>query len=1373
MLKKIFKAVTAFTILVGCYLGYVHVFAVAVRQWTITLAPSERIELPPPRDSHSKLEAIAHAAAVMGKDHWSAAKDLAFRYYNAERGYWMYAKEYEQINEENGVRYDGKRIRLKPFLVISTSHDGKNTKTIMSDVAILDMNQSPGFTVSPDGEALKVLHVHLEPNVQIRDDKGTSNDKSDDMKVAMRTLDYDEPTQQITTESYVVIEDAEMVTSGTGMLVQLRKVDASRPGGSSGFDGAERLELFKNVRVVMHDVGKSGLLPATSQPRHGAKGTVEATVQGTGGKEQEKAPKAPKEPPTPLVLTCDSKMQVFLPETREPVAVGPPAPPAPTLAQFDRNVVVLRGEIDDQPDQLTCDTLRLTLVPPEKPAAGEKSGLFGNLTLQRAHGTGHAVWLYLPSDGVKLRCNELIHMRLAPIKPDLTYFRGDLTRPLEIWKVDVVQEVDSPDEGKVKSVTYIRTVDATMYDKGTGFDSADVVANGPGRLETRPDRDQPVDKIAIWQDKLRVQNDVGADGQVTKKMILLTGKRPCFIDQLQHASVDSGQWIKVFLEPRAPLALKNGESPPSRLAGPRDTGKTQAVVTAGSGRTGLSVSDVNRVPDAEGSPAGAGGGGFEIRRLLAFRDVHMLAPAKTMAARQWLDATFVDAVPAASPIATTPAATATAPAAVAAAPAAGATAPSAVASTTPSNAEDIPGSTTAGPGQSQVAANDQAAQKPAEPPIVGSADRMWVKIEMKPKVVVDTSASQESSPTKTASTAPATTGSTASIMGEKTSEIREAWLWGSVAMHQDPAEGKTKGQEASGEAIYLDNRGKDKAITFIYQREPNETTYLPGPLPPARVENEQKIIKAAGVIAMNQATDQAWVEGPGTLTQFSQRASSSPVDSLGGGRKTANATTTRTTAPPTAGDPRPTSLLAQDGDQPAPADRTPDSKPTTRAGRPLSEIVPSTIRFSEGMEFNGRTVDPEGKPAGRADFFGIVTAQLEDALLHCEERMITFTDQVVPLAQLGALSSSQPKPKPTDSPTTGAPADNGAEPAPGPQLALIKCYRNAILISRKVDPLAPILLQQQRVEADELLDYDRRTGRFWVPQKGKVFLYDRSDNSRAQGMNLDGGDDTAPKRAGAERTVTPASNRSSTPSRRASDVPATKTRDATEPRGTGAAVDPKADEPPPLVLTQIHFIKEMRGYLGSGGERDEQDPHWYEFFGDVQLGRAKVLNSQIRLNFDRLPADGFFLTGQTLRVRTEPPPVGSPPSTPARDYVKAWENAGVNSGDKVFQTDVITYDSEKDLVYAYGEHGRGVTYAQQHAMGQPSTLGNAQAIRLNPKTGAAHFIDNSSIQLIDKNTGVRPVAATAADPEAKKKKPAKNGFRVPANNVERRGFTGQ
>ena len=80
---------------------------------------------------------------------------------------------------------------------------------------------------------------------------------------------------------------------------------------------------------------------------------------------------------------------------------------------------------------------------------------------------------------------------------------------------------------------------------------------------------------------------------------------------------------------------------------------------------------------------------------------------------------------------------------------------------------------------------------------------------------------------------------------------------GNVALHQDPAAGKTKGQEASGEAVYLDNRGKDKALTVVYQRDPGEKTRRPGPIPRARVENDENKITCAGFITFNQETDQA------------------------------------------------------------------------------------------------------------------------------------------------------------------------------------------------------------------------------------------------------------------------------------------------------------------------------------------------------------------------------------------------------------------------------------------------------------------------------------------------------------------------------------
>ncbi len=330
MLKKILKAVATLALLVGCYRGYIHVFAILVEQ----LRAEHRTEnvMFAVHDSNSKRVSIEFAKAAFGAGHWSTDPELAYRYYNAERGYWMYAKEWERIVEENGVRYDGKRMRMKPFALITKSRDGKNTKTITSDVAVIDLNEPLSFNLNPDGEALKLKHAHLEPNVWIRDDKGTPGDSNDDMRIGpLTTIDYDEPTQQIKTESdtYVVIQDPDMVTTGNGMLIQLRKDETPRSGGSSsGFEGAERLDLLKNVHIVMRDVGSSGIMPSSMQARP-APGAPGAKIQVASGSGQGKSQPAQQDEPTPLDVKCDSKMQVYLPKPQITVAVGPPAPLCP------------------------------------------------------------------------------------------------------------------------------------------------------------------------------------------------------------------------------------------------------------------------------------------------------------------------------------------------------------------------------------------------------------------------------------------------------------------------------------------------------------------------------------------------------------------------------------------------------------------------------------------------------------------------------------------------------------------------------------------------------------------------------------------------------------------------------------------------------------------------------------------------------------------------------------------------------------------------------------------------------------------------------------------------------------------------------------
>ena len=70
------------------------------------------------------------------------------------------------------------------------------------------------FNVSSSAEPLKIKHAHLEPNVWVRDDKGTPRDPNDDMNIGpLTTVDYEESTQQITTQldTYVVMQDPDMI----------------------------------------------------------------------------------------------------------------------------------------------------------------------------------------------------------------------------------------------------------------------------------------------------------------------------------------------------------------------------------------------------------------------------------------------------------------------------------------------------------------------------------------------------------------------------------------------------------------------------------------------------------------------------------------------------------------------------------------------------------------------------------------------------------------------------------------------------------------------------------------------------------------------------------------------------------------------------------------------------------------------------------------------------------------------------------------------------------------------------------------------------------------------------------------------------------
>ena len=201
----------------------------------------------------------------------------------------------------------------------------------------------------------------------------------------------------------------------------------------------------------------------------------------------------------------------------------------------------------------------------------------------------------------------------------------------------------------------------------------------------------------------------------------------------------------------------------------------------------------------------------------------------------------------------------------------------------------------------------------------------------------------------------------------------------------------------------------------------------------------------------------------------------------------------------------------------------------------------------------------------------------------------------------------------------------------------------------------------------------------------------------------------------------------------------------------------------------------MQGKFLTGQEDDQSQERAALFFGDIQFRHAEVNSVDESFDFDQpLPEKGFYMTSQILRLIQEPPPAGSPAATPARTFAKAWDEVTVNKGQAaVLQSDMATYDSGTDKLYAYGEGNRGVVLAQQYGVGQRPSPAHAKAVQFNVKTGTFKLINSDVVQLFDKRTGSRPGYVPRPDPNAPKKKKRNPVFKVPNQNLERRGFSAQ
>ena len=1330
MLKTLLKLGTTLALVYAGYLGYVRAFEMALGQ--LRAGQSEGTLMFAARTTQSRIEARKVAIRMFGPKHWTSTDELPYAYYNSQRGFWMYWQDYEEVQEQDGVKYDGKRVIMSPFVIIGKGSGSKGLRALTCDRATLDLNQPTGINTKQSSGGIKVEHALLEGNVWIRDDHGTPETQADDLRIGPLTYaDYDEARRLITSESHVHMEDPDHTADGDGLDLVLRAADpdlARTDGSSAGMSGAEYVLLKKNVQVVLRDAGQSGVL-AGSEKRPEAKAPA-ASNSSAGANDG----KPEKPDPVPLLVRSKGPMRVDFPPDAPPVAVGPPAPPLPTLVRFDREVVALHGKLDDDPNELDCDVLRLTLVPPERgeekaakqpvdsgegqvgavaagdgqnptppPEQGEEAakseGAFGNLTLQKAHATGYAVWLQLRKQATRIRCVEMIYERSMPHRPDSTFFRGVKSNEVVMEKVDYeTEEPESDSENrasddaatavkrprKVKSFTQVRTISAKLFDRGNGLDLVDVRAFGPGRLEARPDVGQPAERIAVWQDELTIVNITDPTGKTLRqKRITLTGSRPFFVDLKKKASLDSAREIRVFLKPR-----------------PREKNEPAAVAKTEATTSGI-------------------GSSLQIEHLLAYRDVHFKSPDRYLEARQELDAPFEEYDPAPS--------TAKAP--------------------EPAPAGDAAVAEAAPP------KNDAPAKEEEKKPglmMTAVADRVWARVAIPRGQSLDPS--QKRPQSKSRSQAIPTASAPPKPQEEGEADIREALLRGKVAIHQDKApdpkkdQVKPQGNDIQGEAVYLLNKGKGKLDARVFHRDP-QAPPKPGPIPWARVSTDDMLISGE-TIWMDQERDKIYAKGPGFLKEWTSRDMMS--DKSPDEKKPA--------APNGEG------LPAKKADRP--------QKPRTRAGKPVGEKDLITINWTKSMEFTGQSQDPTGHPAARADFLGTVDAIMTDSRLYCDEHMIVFTDKPVPLTDIGTVTDGGEKARPAEANEDGGPEAPARKKV---DIAQIFCYGKPTAISRKIDPDRPIVLEQQRIDAwieksrrpEELLIYERRTGRFNVPGPGMAFLFNRQDEKGSEGAEAaDEG-----RGSGGGRSVLPTSNRT-----------ANRTKDASRKSEKGSST--KDRKVPPLVLMQIKFRHEMIGRFGTGQADDKLKERWSEFFGNIEFLRTEVPDKALSLSGrnwrqevispdERLSEDGFYLTSQSLRVIQEPPPPGSPENAQPRNFAKAFDHVHVNRGEAfAIESDVVTFDSLYQLLLAHGENGRGVTLAQQGGPGQPPSISTARAVQYNVQTHAWSQVDGSSIQWFDQRTGVRPGPALRPDPTAPPNPRIKTPFKVPNTNMERRGFTG-
>jgi hypothetical protein len=990
---------------------------------------------------------------------------------------------------------------------------------------------------------------------------------------------------------------------------------------------------------------------------------------------------APTNGGTPLHLKSDGEMRIDFPPKVQQLRAnvsGPQLPESPTFATFQRNVVVDRGE-GALKDTLNCDTLLLTLLPTEKPMQFEPRplGLLHNMGLGvMAPGSG-GVWPHYGKGGAVTGPLTELSIRQANAKG------------YAVWLTSTAQGVKTKCDELIYKKLMPYAADETYL---RGNLTSPIYVEKIDYATPQPNPGPITSVVSIWALDAKIFDD-GKGGNASTVVSRGPGRlemRPAPDKPADYKA----SWQNDLLLRTVPFVAEGaafGDSTAPQLrrlitlrGDPKleDVQKQMKLEAKQLVTVSMKPKAKSSEPQAQAfaasaqpaqGPAALSSGSTQIEWIQARENVRLSSPGKIMIARDELNAPFEQvAMLASEPVA---------PPVAQAAPGA---------DPFSSNAE-LP--KVDGPAFAAAKAAEPA-QKPKEPDVLVTAHRVWAKIRQ----------------------------------ANGRSEIAEARLRGQVKFHQDPAPNRKRGTDVAGEALDLETVSGGKMKFKLFNTDPSamsgETRIAANgdpkltPRSVARIDTEEYTI-VGNAIGMDQAVDLAWVNGSGYLIQMTERGF---LNDKG--------------------------IKQQYVVKAAKAAQDKDKK---EKEKPDGTKVPFKITWTDQMRFFGRTSDPDGRPAGKIEFRGDVHAMMEDAHIAAEE-IDTYTDRPVSLSQ---AVRSKPRANVSNADVRKIdellPVAVNAEDVPAggeadgqkADLAFLDA-RNSVdkhkagamvrATNVKRDPETGEKIEVQFITGDRIV-YDRRTGDYFVPGKGEVFLW----------------------RRGAEGVAAKSTGLVDLPGARPTIKPLAE---------TGGL---KVKKYSPWEHTRIQFAERMKGRFGSGKDQ-ESDWRTADFYGAVQVMNANVVDDRHALGFDSKPSGFKFMTADSLRIVSIPPD-SKDKGASAQTFITAESNASARTGTSSVTADVLKYDSTKDQFLGYGLNGREVVVISQGKPGQPPSKISGEAAEYDHKTGASKLIQPNTIQLLDGNGGNRAVQEKAPIGAAGKPANQRPSLRPPpSNNLERRGF---